>query len=277
MKDNKSQKVKLGIFVSIGLMLLIATIYVIGSRRGHFGTNFHIKAYFHNISGLQDGALVSFDGLTVGTVEDIEIESDTLVRVGMLISGKYHKFFRKDISAHVSSDGLMGNKIINISPGHGDAPPVDDNATISTERQVSTDEIMAGLKETVDNSRKITGDLADIFHDLNSGKGTIGTLISDPVFAANTKAVMQNAKDMTDRIKNGQGALGLLIYNEGLAANINTSVLNVKNGTRGFSDNMEALQHSFLLKGPMRKKAKADERNQAEEKSMQGDSIPVQK
>ena len=117
MEKSTGNKVKLGIFVSAGFALLIACIYLIGERKQLFSNTFHVSGIFKNISGLQIGNNVRFSGINVGIVDGIEQLTDTTVKVDMLIDDDTRKFMKKNAKAIIGSDGLMGNKIVMITPG----------------------------------------------------------------------------------------------------------------------------------------------------------------
>src|SRR5215216_5353712 len=102
------QKVKIGLFVLCGLIILLSFVFFIGSKKNMFTKTFRVFGTFHNAGGLQTGNNVLFGGVNVGTVEDITILSDTMVRVNLIIQSKMSKFITKDAIATVGSDGLMG-------------------------------------------------------------------------------------------------------------------------------------------------------------------------
>src|SRR5258705_5504641 len=110
MKTNLSQKIKTGIFVTIGIGILLVTVFIIGNQKNLFDNRFTIKANFNNVSGLQLGNLVRFAGINVGTVSDITIVNDTTVQVSLALQESVKKFIKQDASANIGSDGLMGDK-----------------------------------------------------------------------------------------------------------------------------------------------------------------------
>jgi phospholipid/cholesterol/gamma-HCH transport system substrate-binding protein len=116
MPKEKNYKWKLGLF-SIVLVLAVAAIYYIGNKRNKFGSVFHITAQFNSVSGLKIGSNVRLDGIDVGTVDDIELVTDTTVQVDMIIQKGVEKFIKKDAKASIGSDGLMGDKVIVLAAG----------------------------------------------------------------------------------------------------------------------------------------------------------------
>jgi phospholipid/cholesterol/gamma-HCH transport system substrate-binding protein len=119
MKNSIANKIKLGMFISLGIAVLIITIYFIGERQQLFRNTFHLSGVFKDVAGLQAGNNVRLSGINVGTVENISLVSDTSVRVDFIIDENTRKFIKKDAVATIGSEGLMGNKVLIITPGTG--------------------------------------------------------------------------------------------------------------------------------------------------------------
>lgn len=220
MKKEKGNSLKLGIFVTIGIVLFIAGLYFIGQRKQLFNSSFRVTAVFNNISGLQVGNNVRFSGITVGIVEDIMQVSDTSVRVDMLIDVETQKFIKKDARAIIGSDGLMGNKIVQIVPGSSGQKIIEDNDVIKSDVPIDMDDVMEKLAITTENAATITSNLADITTNLKDGQGTIGMLLMDTAFAQTLKVTMDN----------------------------------IRLGAGGFKQNMDAAGKSIFLRGKINKK-----------------------
>lgn len=230
MKKNTGNKIRLGIFVSIGIVLFIVGIYFIGDRQQLFCDTFRIRGVFKNVNGLKVGNNVQFSGINIGTVEKIEIISDTSVRVNMTIEEKTRKFIKKNSIAVIGSEGLMGNKILNIIPGTNDEKWIENNDLIKTSVSVSIDEILVKIKVTADNAATISDQLVEILLKVNSGNGTINRLLQDST----------------------------------IAENINKTIINLKKSSKGLDENMEAAKHNFLFKGYFKNKKKAAEKKKKE-------------
>ena len=186
MKKNAGNSMRLGIFVFAAIALLITGIYFIGQKQQLFSNTFHIKAMFKNVNGLQIGNNVRFAGINIGTVDKIQMISDTAVRVSLVIDEDSRKFIRKDASAIIGSDGLMGDKLITIAPGDS-GDEIRNNDFIQTTQPISMDDIMAKFKIAAD-------EVADILDQVHSGRGTIGKLLMDSSFAKNINQTVTNLK-----------------------------------------------------------------------------------
>ncbi len=231
MKKNKGNNLKLGIFVSAAVVLFILVIYFVGQRQQLFHKTFHISGIFRDISGLQVGNNVRFSGINVGIVDDIEQITDSTVRVDMEIDAEVRKFLKKNATAIIGSDGLMGNKLLLILPGQACLEQLEDHDTIATAQQVSIDDILYNVKQTTDNTARITEDLAVVMGNIKEGKGTIGKLLMDSV----------------------------------MAENVDDALVNIKKGAGGFKQNMDAASHNVLLRGYIRKKEKEKAKKKEEQ------------
>lgn len=225
MKKNNGNKIRLGVFVSIGLALFIIGVYFIGDKQQLFNETFRVSGIFKDVSGLQVGNNVRFSGITIGVVDNIQIVSDSAVKVDFSIDDNTRKFIKKDAKITIGSDGLMGNKVAIIIPGAQSSKPVENNDYLITTIPVSLDEIMVNLKTTTGNAATITEDLAAIMTNLRTGKGTVGKLFMDTVFAKN----------------------------------LDQTLVNIKQGAGGFKQNMDAASKNVLLRGFFKKKKKEKE------------------
>lgn len=179
MEKSVSQKLRLGLFVLIGLIIFILAIYYIGSKQQIFGKTEILKANFSNVSGLQEGNAVRFSGINAGSVKEIVIISDTLIRVEMVIEKDVFRFIRKDAHASIGTDGLVGNMVINIIPGKGNQPSVQSGDLINSDKKVSTDDLLNTLSKTNTNAQMITKNFLEISHKINEGNGPLGILLND--------------------------------------------------------------------------------------------------
>ena len=287
MKKDTSNKMRLGIFISVGIVIFTAAIYFIGERQQLFRSTFRLSGVFKDVAGLQIGNNVRLSGINVGTVDNITIISDTTVKVEILIDEKARKFIKKDAIASIGSEGLMGNKALVISPGTGDKKRIEDNDVMKTSPPLSMDDILLTVKTSMENTSSITNDLAVITKNIQEGKGTIGRLIMDKSWredfeitftnlkrgSTEFRILMEKANDIDDvllsikeTIKNtsnitsdlakitatlesGQGTIGRLLMDESTAQNIDSTFINLKEGASGLKILMEKAKSSWLLWG----------------------------
>ena len=206
MEKSNSQKIQLGIFVIIGTLVFLAAIYFIGNKQNMFGNTSHLKAVFVNVNGLQPGNNVRYAGIDIGTVKEIEMINDTTISVHMIIDNKIMEHIKKNAIATISSDGLVGNMIINIIPGKGAAEKVENGDTIQSYSRIGTDAMLETLNVTNENAAMLTADLLKITQEITQGNGTVGLLIRDTLMAQDLKATMsylrQTSKGTSESVAN---------------------------------------------------------------------------
>lgn len=197
MEKTISQKIRLGLFVILGLLLFILTIYFIGDKQKMFGKTNHLSAIFNNVNGLQLGNNVRYSGINVGTVRTIEMINDTIIKIDMLIDEKIFPHIKKDAVATISSDGLVGNMIVNIIPGNSNASSVMPGDEIRSLNRIRTDDILNTLNVTNKNAALLTSDLLEITNKIKQGKGTFGLLLNDTLMSDDLKQTLNNLKVTT--------------------------------------------------------------------------------
>jgi len=285
MKKYISSKIRLGIFISLGIAVFIVAIYFIGEKQQLFRSTFRVSGVFKDVGGLQAGNNVRLSGINIGTIDNVTIISDTSVRVDIVIDESTRRFIKKDAVASIGSEGLMGNKALIISPGTGDKKIIEDSDIIATTQPIDIDEILKSLKTTIDNTSAITGDLAKISTNIESGKGTIGRLMMDKEWRQNFETTIFNLKEgsdgfrvlmdkanemdkilislestientnkitndlssITGSIQSGDGIIGRLFMDQSMGQNFDSIMVNLKEGSAELKIFLEMAQDSWLL------------------------------
>jgi len=318
MKNNSTDNIKLGVFVLGALFFLILLLYMIGKNSNMFGNNYILKARFENVQGLKAGNNIRYAGIDIGTVKSVYIINDTMMEVKMVIDKKAKYIIKKNALVFIGTDGLVGNKVVNIMAVKADAPYAVENDILPSKKPVDTDEMMRTLNKTNNQVSKIAEDFSITISKLNNSKGlwqllndkTIADNISNASIQVNKSSykineIANKINDIADVLKNGNGTLPKLINDKNLADSltaainnfktaayeiteagkeINHSVAliskevndgkgsihailkdttvtilleksmeNIETGSKGFSDNMDALKHSFLFRGYFRR------------------------
>ena len=232
MKTTSGQKIRTGVFAMAGLAVLILAIFFIGNKKGLFSDTFHVHGLFKDVNGLQVGNNARFAGINVGVVENIAIVNDTTVKVVLSLNENVRKFIKKDAKIAIGSDGLMGDKLVIISPGG-----------VTTSEEVKNGDQLVGVNPfDVDKMiKKITG-IAD----------DAGTLIS-------------GLSQIVDKVNHGKGSIGRLLNNDKMARDIEgtmsqakSTIANVHATTTTLNTDLKAAQDNFLLKGFFNKKKKKE-------------------
>ncbi len=199
MQKTTSQKIKLGIMVLAGIFLFTIGVYLIGNNQSFFTKTFKISSVFKNVKGLRIGNNVRYLGIDAGNVEGIDIINDTTIRITMKIDVKTKAFIKKNAVAKISSDGLVGDMIVNIEPGMGYSKTIENHDEIEAFDPIATDEMLSTLSETNENAALLTAGILQITNSINEGKGTFGMLVNDKAVAQDIRQIIKNLKESTKR------------------------------------------------------------------------------
>lgn len=221
-----SKAFRLGVFVVAALVVLAAGIFWIGSKHYLFTSTYTLNTDFNNVVGLEDGAAVQVGGLQEGAVRRIILphRPDEKVRVVMDLQGPTRDIVKTDSVAAIRSQGLLGDKYVEISFGSVDASRVKNGDTIASEPPVEF------------------GDLI---------KKADGLLDSAQDTMQNVQETTENLASVTTKINQGRGTVGALINNSSMYQHVNAAAAD-------FQEDAEALKHNFLLRGFFKKRGYED-------------------
>jgi phospholipid/cholesterol/gamma-HCH transport system substrate-binding protein len=119
------------------------------------------------------------------------------VEVKLSVDENAQPFIHHNAQVRISSDGLIGNKIIVIEGGSPQAPVLMDGDTLLVENMLSTDDIMKTLQANNENLLAITKDFKTLSHAILQGKGTVGALLADSTMGQQLKNAMRNLQTTT--------------------------------------------------------------------------------
>ena len=324
---GNTRAIVVGIFVFIGLAIFIVTVLTLGSQRKTFEKSITVKSFFDNVNGLQRGNNVWFSGVKVGIIKDVILRTDGKVEVDINIEDQSVQFIPKDSRVKLSTDGLIGNKIIEIYGGTPTITKIAAGDVLNNDKLFSTDQLVNTLTKNNDNLYAITTDFKTITGRMAEGKGFIGKLLNDETIindlnstmlilrrssenlqkvtvsasaytsklnekgslandlvtdtvifnnlrttvsrlqniADSSQAVIANLKKTGDIINQGlankNSPAGMLLNDEQSANKIKNTLQNLQSASKKLDEDLEAVQHNFLLKGFFKKKAKQEKEN----------------
>lgn len=340
MSKEKVNTFKLGLFVTTAMLLFVVAIYLIGNDQNLFQPTFQLQAVFQNAEGLKPGNNVHYAGIDAGTVKKILITSDSTVTVVMALHREMKDYIKKDAIASIGSDGLVGNKILNISPapGNGTAALVEDQDVISTYSRIATDDMLEVLGKTNENIalfslqllkisekinrgtgtmnmllqdetlaedlrqsirnlkyttmslRRLGGDMEQLMTTLESGNGLLNSLLYDTTVMSGLNGVTEQLSGMIDRdispiltdleasseniaassasvrailenIQSGEGTIGSLVRDTSMEMDLKQTLANIQESSERFKENMEAMRHNFLFRGYFKKLEKQERKS----------------
>jgi phospholipid/cholesterol/gamma-HCH transport system substrate-binding protein len=236
-----AQQIKLGAFVLGGTALFLVAVFFIGSENNIFSRTFEVKAVFENVEGLKEGDNVWLSGVKVGTVTDVKIMSKGRVNVTLSLRNNQHHFISKDAKASVGSDGLVGNKIVVITPG-ASTRTIGENDTLETFSATGTQELINIAREVGENTKSLTMGLRQITDKVNHGEGIVGELFADGAVSQDLRSTIANLRQTSNNtakataelsalmveIKTGKGLFPTLVYDTTYTSSFAETMRNLK-------------------------------------------------
>lgn len=211
MSSDIRKNIMTGIFTLAGVALFTFVIFYIGSNENLFTKTFKLITYFENVSGLKSGTSVTYSGIEVGSVTDINIVAGNRIEVIMRVKQDVKKFIKRDSRVSIVSEGLVGSKVVEISAGSNELPEIESGAVLQSVKPLTAEDIMKSLKETGDNATLITKDLADITNRINRGEGTVGQLLKNDSLYQSVNNVLMSFGSHSKELNSVFSKLGIAI------------------------------------------------------------------
>jgi phospholipid/cholesterol/gamma-HCH transport system substrate-binding protein len=242
-KKDEKNLMKVGIFVTFLVTVLMIMIVSIGKENSLFDPKVSIRARVGNVMNLKPGSYVEFKGIKVGTVSEIKIISDDEVEIVLDILASNLKWIKNDSKVAISTAGLVGDKFLEIYNGSKEA------ATFNPEKDIlqagggsDLKQIISKGESIASTTERILGRLDNILINMEDGKKIIELIDSANRTSKNLEKITQDLrmsapaetfKNMNQsmerfnkashsvekiltQIEKGPGTLHSLIYDDGL-------------------------------------------------------------
>lgn len=233
MRRKMEIEMQAGIFLFVGLMAAMITILMMGGGQSLFAKTYKIHLEVNDTSGLAKGASVRSGGVKVGIVDEIDFsDSYEHIRITLKIDESARKRIKEDSMVQLQTQGVLGDKYIEISGGSPGAPSLPEGGTIGVSQGKDLSAVFAEgsdalqlLKENLANLKVLTGALAKrnqmeaIMANLNETTGNLKEItkkLNSSNAMENLGATMKNLQAVTDKMKNGEGTIGALMSDASL-------------------------------------------------------------
>lgn len=261
MKPPDNGTSRLGAFVLTALVILVASLFLIGRNQHLIGAHLTLRARFNNVAGLRVGNNVRYSGIEVGTVRTLRILNDTTVEVDLSVKGEMSEVIRRNAVASLGADGLMGNKVVNIVPGNGAAVLVQDGDLLPSRGSVEIEDVLRTLSSSSSNIQVITEGLRTTVDRINDSKG-LWDILQNPALGNDIRkatsdlaAATGHARQLTAGIRNlvedvrqGKGTVGTLLRDTALSGDLHQTVqhiLSVASHAEALATGLETLSQQI--------------------------------
>ena len=211
-------ELRVGLFVLAGAVLLAVVIFYVTGGSG-FGPKYRLRAYLPEVAGLTIGAPVRVDGVDVGNVEKIEIavpkpgeaaSKERNIEIDMRIQKSFQSYVRSDSSAGLITEGLLGNRYVDIERGYA-GRVLDNNEEIPGREEKELKEVVARSADLMDSLSSITRQASAVITDVRNGRGSLGKFMVDQTAYNHLNSSLENLDRLMTDVQAGKGTLGKLI------------------------------------------------------------------
>ncbi len=247
MNDERRElglKFRVGVFVLLALAAFLGTIYALGARARLFEARYVIHADFTEVAGLTEGATVRLAGVQIGRVTGVHLpgEPGGKVRVDLDITRRYADRIRQDSVARIETQGLLGDKVVEVTVGTTAAPalragevlaardPTDFGRILSEGAGAAKDvgALVAELRKSaetlnrsklIENASSTVDRINRVVDQVEHGRGWAHALLyEEPVALRKLNEAIATTQALLDRVERGQGVAGVLASPESTAA-----------------------------------------------------------
>jgi phospholipid/cholesterol/gamma-HCH transport system substrate-binding protein len=176
-----SRQARLGLVVLAGLLTFVGALFLLANRTFLLTDTFTVTAEFNRVGGLQPGATVYYNGISVGRVEGVNLPGAPArpIEVVMRIRQDARHLIREDSRAVIQTDGLVGNVIVAVTDGSADRPVISENGRIQGVDPFDFAQMSERLNTSVTRFDSVSIVLTGIMTDVRSGEGTLGRFLYD--------------------------------------------------------------------------------------------------
>jgi phospholipid/cholesterol/gamma-HCH transport system substrate-binding protein len=221
-------QIRIGGFILGGLLVFLAIIYLLGAQARYFERKYDLIAEFTEVGGLIEGATVRLAGVQIGRVTKVELPPHPggKVRVRLTIAKRFADRIRRDSEARIMTQGLLGDKLVEITIGSSASSPILPGDTLPSREAMETDRVLAEAAQTLESIKRLATNLnLAVEHvDKSGALDQIGRLAGTLGAAAERLqrsgalddfgAAARSVRRITEQVEKGKGLLHALVYDE---------------------------------------------------------------
>jgi phospholipid/cholesterol/gamma-HCH transport system substrate-binding protein len=224
MRDETKRNLRVGVLTALALAVLAVAIISIGNRRQMFTRHTRYRTTFNNVTGLQRGAQVNMNGVTVGFVEEIELPvspEQQRITVRFTMASAYTERIREDTIVSIKTIGLLGDKYLEVRGGSPGTERVLEGGVVKGKDQTEMAEFVASGEDLMENLLSISSSAKTILKRVEAGEGLLGELTSTPADGRQIRDLLNETLTavltVLSRIEEGEGLLGRIVTDNELA------------------------------------------------------------
>lgn len=224
-------QVRVGAAVTVALVVLAVAVFFIGETGAVFGERYRVIALMPSASGLIKGAGVRLAGQDVGKVDNIEFvpvaerqHPDHVLKITLAINRSVQEQIRSDSEARIRTQGLLGDKVLDITPGNPELAVLEEGDTIVSAIAIDYEQMLGSASQLVDDLAVMLRNMRSIADTLLAGQGTAGRLLMDTTLYVELLNTSRSMNSFLSAVGRGEGALAQLAQDDQLYQDLRSVV-----------------------------------------------------
>ena len=222
-------QLKVGALILVAIIILAIAILKLGQSGNLFGKRYHLVSFVGNVSGLRIGGPVTIAGQLAGSIDDIKFlppDADTTrnLRILLQVNQSLQSQVRKDSRAKIKTQGLLGDKVLDISVGTPKFAPLHEGDTLLIAPAVDYEAVVQQASGIMGQVADVTRDLKRLTDQINRGQGTLGQLLTNRTLYDQLNATLDRTSALMSRLENPRGTIGRLLDDPTLYYSLNRAV-----------------------------------------------------
>ncbi len=223
----KLSEMRVGIIVGVSFLLGILAIVTYGKVHEVFSRQVHLTVLFKNVRGLTVGAPVRLAGITSGFVKEIhlvQIKGVRLVQVSLRLNANRLSDLSEETTARIQTQGLMGIKYLELIPGDLSKGPLNPSIPVMGVGTETLESVLGKGNHLVKSLNDVSDNLNRLIAGLNTGKGTMGSLVTRKSLYQDLDSSARNLKEITRTLNQGKGTIPELLNSPATARKLSLTI-----------------------------------------------------
>jgi phospholipid/cholesterol/gamma-HCH transport system substrate-binding protein len=223
-------RLKVGVMAVAAMAVLALVIFLITGSHPLFQSYSTLYTYMGDATALTQGAPVTLNGITIGSVDDVQLSGSSdpnrVVKITMKVENQFLPAIPVDSLTELSAANLLGSKFVNINKGTA-RQTVKANDTLPALNTRGFEDVVKQGYSVLSSLQLTVNKVNDIIDSIQSGKGSIGKLLVDETLYNHLLDIVTEVQKIATALNSTQGTLGKLVYDPALYNQVQGSLARV--------------------------------------------------
>jgi phospholipid/cholesterol/gamma-HCH transport system substrate-binding protein len=222
-------QLKVGVLILVALLILGVAIVKLGQTGNLFGKRYRLVAFISNASGLKLGGPVTVAGQLSGSIKDIQflppdVDTTKNLKLVVEVSREVTEQVRRDSRGRIRTQGVLGDKVFDISPGTPGNRVLREGDTIAVDPSTDFETVVQQASGAISSVVGLTNDLKKVTGSVTRGEGTLGQLVTNRELYDQLNGTLAATNSLMARLENPRGTLGRLLNDPALYYSLNRTI-----------------------------------------------------